>query len=515
MKKAVSWLWGSSSERYWKKQAANALFDMRCAYIHTNLTNPWKSFFYEQTLIATLQKVQWDISQLSLLDKLHIKQYATSIEAFTLVGHLVSSDTALTILSWLVNLKTLKFEQTNGQLPAFDECTFDLPKITTIYFSGVHLIDRRVLHSISDSVQTLYIHQARSVTCDFLEGLQKKTAITSLSMTSCTLDTSALHLIPKQLHYLDLSNSGKNQDPKMLQLIGQNLTTFLCNGWNQCCDADLSSLPQTLQTLSIDHWNLSSHGVQELSKIELVHCSMRYCNISENSHLETLPKTLKTLDLSGNTLTTQALTFLQRLNALETLKIEAMKHLAPIGFFPHELRELSLAHSGRLEKSTLKQIKELKMLLTLNMRGCFLENQDLEELPEQLQFLDISECESITDTGVTFLNRLKNLNTLITDRCEQIRGSGLTSLSSSLQKLSCQGCHRFSGKCLTTMPKGLEELYINDCELVDIADTYDVPKSLQIYRLSTNLQTPSSTQLDSSWSKKGEHEITTALRNAL
>lgn len=510
MRKTVSWLLNASSDSYWKQQAIHAGLDLHNAVRESPIQHPWKSFYFEQAFLKILHKVHWNLQALSLFDRLQIKHYTRFIEAFSFSDPLLSAETASQLLSMLPELKIVTFHQTNGLIQATFGCNLDRNPLHTVKLVDIHLIDGRTLNFIPKNVRTVVICNARHITCDFLQGLHERPQLDTLIIRSSSLEQNALYHVPKQIQHLDLSFSGKDQNPRMLQLVPQQLLTFCCNGWSQCSDLELSYLPQTIVSIELNNWTLTELGMKELSKLPLTHCSLKECSALQGIGL--LPKTLQTLNLSGNKLEKKELAALTEFVHLNTLYMQSCVLEGSLPIVSQTLTELSLAHTP-ITKESLEAIQKLSQLTKLCLQGCSIENGDLEALPSGLEHLDLSDCNSLTDTGAHLLQRLEKLHTLVIDRCEQIRGLCLSTLSSSIKKLSLQGCHRLSGRCLGQLPSGIEELCIANCELVEPNDLRTIPRSLQIITLSRNSRVSLDFFEYSHWSKIEENEITTLIRS--
>lgn len=262
------------------------------------------------------------------------------------------------------------------------------------------------------------------------------------------------------------------------------------NRWDHFGDLELASLPQNLCTLEIEGWNISAAGLKTLSNMPLVTVNLSRIACSNFAvGLSYLPRSLKSLNLSQNSMLASDLTSLSELKALEELDLSYIEGYdgtladAPI-LVPKSLKVLTLSYCGSLHKETIHALKSLKSLKKLIAPGCMLENSDLEWLPENIEQLDISLCTKITDVGLILLGSLKSLSSLYLEGCEQIRGFGLSHLACSVKKLSLAGCHRLSGKSLVQIPAELEELSLDSCELVMLEDIQALPLTLQVLSLA-------------------------------
>lgn len=460
-----------SSEPYWKTKALSIDASIRPQSRSPHIQNPWKSLYFEKLLERALTRVNWNLKALSPFERLSLKQSACYIESFTFSGTSVSLDTATTLLSWFTHVKSLTFFQTNHLLQAVKYQDIECNALHTIQFVDVHLVDKRALPFIPTCIKEITIDHARSVTSDFLDGLQTKPLLHTISITSSGLDPQAIHAIPQTIHSLDLTNSGKNLESHVLELLPPHLTHFACGNWTQCGDTETAYLPPTIESLILEGWKLTNDGLATIKNLPLTKLTLRNCISTDiQNALRHIPNTIQELDLSGNAISCLEIHILKQLTHLKKLILDSIPLSDQRVDFPIGLEELSLAKCSTLSEATIQNLVTLINLKVLRLSGCGVSNNDLSWLPLKLEFLDLSDCQGITDVGAMHLERLHSLHTLILDRCEQIRGFGLAALPHTMRVLSCQGCHRLSGKSLIHMPKNLQELHLDNCDLIEASD---------------------------------------------
>lgn len=474
---------------FWKQQSLYQKFDTRKIDLNLSLNNPWKSFYYENLLQSMLQKVDWNSQELSLLERLYWKRNGTLIEKLTLRAQSGSYTDALRLLPWLSELKVLELNQANRLLQTVtnDSSHELLANLHTVKISDVHLVSKNVLTLVPKWVKKLEIRSCRKIDPDFFEALQEYDSLEELVLESSGgAESHLLCKLPKNLKSLDLSNPQQVMTTECLELLPKDLEVLKLSNWATLTDKDLVNFSTNLHTLELDGCHLSSQGLQLLGQLPLKKCSLRQSGLDNFSMgLSFLPNTLVSLDLSKNDFTLEDLAPLGQLHHLERLVLDSANIVSNSSLhFPSSLQELSLQNSGPLSKGTVQGLKKLYRLKKLTLAGCQIENEDIEWLPDNLEELDLSHSVGITDTGVSMMKHLTELKSVILDRCEGIRGFGLSSLGNSVKKLSLAGCHRLSGKCLISLPPQLEELYLDACELVASQDTKDLPATLQVLQVT-------------------------------
>ena len=480
---------GNNDYSFWKEQSLRFGFDIRKIDTTVALDSPWRSFFYENFFEFSLKKIGWNKDELSLLERMYWKRNGKYLEKLRLDLQCTSYADLARILPWLPELKVLELSQTNRLLQTVvdDSLLHLLPKLHTVLIHDVHLVSKNALLLIPKSVQRLIIRSCRKIDPGFFEALQEYHELKELVLeASGGIESHLLCKLPKQLKSLDLSHPLHDIATECLELLPKTLETLKLNSWHSLTDKDLVNFSNTLSTLELDGSKLTSQGLKILGGLPLKKCSLRAVRFADfNMNLSFLPKTLASLDISENGMTLDDLAPLGQYTSLETLRIESTPAFASSAlFFPQGLKELSLKDSRLVSKATLQGLKKLYALKKLDLSGCQVENEDIEWLPQNLEELDLGHCPAITDTGVSMMKHLSTLQTVILDRCEQIRGFGLASLSESVKKLSLAGCHRLSGKCLVSLPQALEELYLDACELLASQDTKDLPTTLQVLHLT-------------------------------
>lgn len=487
----------AQEQSFWKEQALRFGFDIRAAKMqngHNLLDSPWQSFFFEKFFQYTLRRIGNSLQNLKNWEKSFWKRNGRFVERLELSS--ISSQDLKTIIRWFPNLKWLTLNKCHSllQANASVDNSIDLSqlkKLTTLQISDAHFLSAKAFHSIPEDIQTLIIDSARGFGSDFFEKLAKLDRLNSLIIRNCQgLQLHFLRNLPKSLRNLDLSGSGKSISNEALLFLPSELETLKLNKWDHFGDKELELLPAHVRHLEVEGWDISPSGLQQLEQLPLESLSLA-ASLSDPSGagLIFLPRTLKKLDLSQNHLTSDALSWLDVLESLEELHVA---YAAAFGskfddepiFFPTTLKTLNLSYSGPFHKKTVQHFKACSALKSLSLAGCAIENHDLEYLPEQLEELNLCLSSDLTDVALSILKGLKALSSLELDGCEQIRGFGLSHLSSHLKKLSLAGCNRLSGKSLVNLPENLEELTLDCCELVTNHDIISLPLSLHVLSLA-------------------------------
>lgn len=487
----------SPEDLFWKEHSLRFGFDIRKQKAHTApIKNPWKSFFFEKFLEYTLQKVNWNLDDIKTWEKNFWKQNGQHIEKLELHAPYITIKDFEQVLQWLPNLKVLTLSKCNLLMQATTDELLPqniplLPELHTLIIQDLHLLSSKIIKYIPTQINTLVIDHCRSLCPEFIENLSSLKQLISLTLRACpTVELNQLSKVPSQLRELDLTGSGKFFQAESLALLPHELQVLKLNGWDGCSDNELRYVPLHIETLEIEGWSITKEGLSMLENRPLKHLNLSGCaRDTFYSSLFLLPKTLQSLNLSQNDLLAEDLFMLDSLEQLQSLTIEygnaygAKLDDLPIRF-PSKLHKLLLSHSGPFTKKTIESLKRLTELKTLSLAGCEIENSDLEWLPESLEELDLSLCHQINDSGLTFLANHYNLSSLTLDGCEQMRGSGFSSLTPSLKKLSLKGCNRLSGKSFVALPSEIEELFLDHCSLISTDDIYALPSTLQVLTLA-------------------------------
>ncbi|MBS0635396.1 MAG: hypothetical protein JSR37_08045 [Verrucomicrobia bacterium] len=468
-----------SEQTFWKEQALRFGFDIREAF-----DVPWQNFFYEKFFQFTLKRVDNNLLNLKSWEQNFWKRNGRFVQKLDLTS-ITQQDLEL-LLEWFPNLKHLILKRCNANLKA------NLSSLHTLEIHDVHLVSDKSFQIIPEKLHALVINAAKSISTEFFDQLHEHRHIKSLALQNCTsLELHQLTKLPTGLTDLDISGSGKNIRPDdACFFLPRTLTRLLMNRWDHFTDDELTLLPKQIKTLEVEGWQITETGLKTIGGLPLESLNIsRIICADFYEGLTHLPKSLKKLSLSQNCLTACDLAPLAVLPELVELDISALQayegtlESSPL-ILAKMLQTLNLSYSGPLHKETLQNLKKHKNIKRLKVAGCNLDNGDLDWLPPNIEQLDLSLCTKITDVGVILLGSLSHLKSLILDGCEQIRGFGLSRLSSSVKKLSLAGCHRLSGKSLVQLPESLEELSLDSCELVMLEDIYALPRTLQVLSLA-------------------------------
>jgi hypothetical protein len=92
---------------------------------------------------------------------------------------------------------------------------------------------------------------------------------------------------------------------------------------------------------------------------------------------------------------------------------------------------LNLAENRKITNKGLEVIKPLTRLTMLNLSSCDIANQGLEHLAAftRLAWLNLSYCNRISDNGLRFIKKLKNLSYLDLQGCVHVTRAGVNHIS--------------------------------------------------------------------------------------
>lgn len=127
------------------------------------------------------------------------------------------------------------------------------------------------------------------------------------------------------------------------------------------------------------------------------------------------------------------------------------------------LRHLDLSNCSSISNEGLKFINTISSLRHLNLTGCAVSDTGLEALKDlSLNFLDLSECE-ISDQGLRSINP-RYLTHLTLRDCKRITNIGITHFKSPLRGLDISGCSNITEIIFDQMDcRLLEYLNISGC----------------------------------------------------
>lgn len=233
--------------------------------------------------------------------------------------------------------------------------------------------------------------------------------------------------------------------------------------------------------------------------LKLVDINLSNKNISNLSGLENL-KMLAFLHFQGNPITDDSMKYLAPLRHLITLDLHNCRNISDLGLsYISEntkitylfllatsitdygllylknmigLRELYLSYT-MVEGKGLNVIQNFNQLEELRLQNCPIKDYALEPLGKHpyLQFLFISECYDLTDTGLSLLSQSRTLKFLNMENARQITEKGLIELTkiSTLESLTIRGQNKIGltgYQSLKNFPK-LKELQIGDDKILD------------------------------------------------
>jgi hypothetical protein len=121
----------------------------------------------------------------------------------------------------------------------------------------------------------------------------------------------------------------------------------------------------------------------------------------------------------------------------------------------------------------LHSIVQLKSLTFLNLMGSqLITGEGIQfNLLSNLDTLILSECSSITDTGISSIGQLNSLKTLNLTRCKLVTDTGLNFITplSSLRELCLTGCNLITDIGLNSIAQlsGLKSLHLRACQQIN------------------------------------------------
>lgn len=476
-------------QAFWKEQTLRFGFDIR--HEHEEKSTPhWQGYFYKRFFEYTLRKCENNLQGIKAWEKSCFRRNGRHVDSLELEA--VSFQDLCELLEWFPNLKRLTLSKCNSLLqPGMIESRTRplemLQELKVLEIKNVHILGATCAELLPTNLAQLIIRRSRGFMPEFFARIETLSHLKSLAIQECQgLELSYICKMPRLLDSLDLSHSGKSLTPDALLYLPPQLKNLKLNGWQQISDNAVPNLTQALNTLEIEGTECTAESLASLIAMPLKELNLSRTHVT---HLSSLPRELKRLKLNQNMLNAESMPAISNLEMLEELSLAYI-----VAFdgrmddaelrLPPTLKRLDLSYSGPFSKKTLRNLKSLHALETLKIASGFLDNEDLDWLPESLKELDLSLNSKITDMGIIQLNQLKELKSLQMDGCEQIRGSGLSSLSSSLTKLSLAGCHRLSGKSLVHLPSTLEELHLDSCDLVTNTEIAALPNRLHMLSLA-------------------------------
>lgn len=190
------------------------------------------------------------------------------------------------------------------------------------------------------------------------------------------------------------------------------------------------NMPTTLtnvEKLSIDS------GWETLSDITYLKTHLHSVNLLQ---LSSFPA-LCSLTFKNTNINQQTLENICKVKALENLTIEkpdsllSDKHLQPLKNLT-SLRKFSLINAKAIEEEGFKYLRHLTRLTQLNFAGgTNIKDEALSYFGRlDLESLDLSGCEEITDLGIKRLERIKTLQELNLSNCSRITNASLKSVKS-------------------------------------------------------------------------------------
>ena len=240
----------------------------------------------------------------------------------------------------------------------------------------------------------------------------------------------------------------------------QNLTNLYSLDISDCTymtDAECIVLQNLkgLQFLNMSHCTIRDKGLEylanHLTKLQVLNLS--YCSNLTDKGFASLHnlKELLTLDITGRTVYGSPGCSItdQRLAHLAV-------HLTKLQF-------LNLSYCMKLTDTGFASLQNLEDLRSLDLTGCAITDEGLAYLAThltKLQVLNLSDCKKLTDKGFALLQNLKELQSLDLTGCA-ISNKGLEALQNiKIQFLNLTQCTKITGSGLAplaTLPQ-LQEL---------------------------------------------------------
>lgn len=205
-------------------------------------------------------------------------------------------------------------------------------------------------------------------------------------------------------------------------------TEHIAPGRRVFTDATLTSLcdfgpSSSLETLSLAGSRITDAGVAQLCKglPRLRNLSLSGCvGVSDASASQILSHMtgLQAIDVSGTKMTNEGISHIAQLGELHTLRCGGCKGVTDESLVSLSSRDtmvsIDLSDTGVTDKGVSRFILSLPSLTCISCAGCNISDPSLQAMAQLpgLQCLNISNCESITDQGLSQLQHATKLTAL-------------------------------------------------------------------------------------------------------
>lgn len=300
------------------------------------------------------------------------------------------------------------------------------PQLKGLDLAGCPGLNSRYLKQLASlpQLESLNLSHNPGVHGHFVAKLASLKHLRHLDISYCEdIDECGLEAIArnfKEIQHLDISGCREVTDEALRELRNNKELQVLHLANCLITDAGLKEVAtfKELRTVNLANCpNITNSGVKELAVLEqLETLSVAGCDKLNYAAFRDAPgfKEVRNLDVSRTKIFPGACRSMTR---LQTLNISGIRMSG------HGLKQLTV----------FKELQTLIVTDNANLRDYGLEY--LVHSVPQLQVLDVSGCEQLTDNGVKELAALKQLQILNLRRCAQVSDAGANALTAALPKI--------------------------------------------------------------------------------
>ncbi len=390
----------------------------------------------------------------------------TSLEEINLWGfHLANPADWISVMQSLpVTIKRVDLSETNIDTSALCELS-RLASLEEISLTGVLLSDPSKWASVLQSLPLTV----------------RKIDLNDICIDDSSLDISALRELSRLTRLEEIKLCG-------VRLINRE-------GWSSV----MQSLPLTVKKMNLRDANIDLSGLLELSRFtNLEEIGLSYALLTSEdswvSVIQSLPVTVKGIDLAETNIDTSDLCALSRLTSLEEVNLYDVKLANPGDWtsvmlsLPITVKKIDLAKSN-IDASGLRELSRFIHLEEIVLNSVKLANREgwvsmMQGLPVTMRRIFLAE----TDIDASPLRELSRLNTLEEIVLNSVKladpadwASVMQSLSLTLRKIYlCETNIDASGLRELSRFNGLEEIALNNVRLLAREDWVSVIQSLPL-----------------------------------
>jgi hypothetical protein len=319
------------------------------------------------------------------------------------------------------------------------------------------------------------------------QAISKVASLTSLVVHSGDLTNSGLKGLKLELlTSLNLGSCGQITDAALVPIARlpalQSLNLSLCYRITDLGLKEIGKLT-SLTSLCLEHCtNITDAGMKEVSKlVSLTSLDVSFCKAITDVGLHEIAKlsALTSLYFKMCALITDAglLQIAPDLLSLKTLNLYCCSEITEIGFRAlannnRSLTSLDLYGCSKIGEEGLCELRKLDGLVSLNLTWSDATDNVLRALEHQssLNSLNLTLCEKVTDTGLSYFANLPALATLSVQKCVEITDAGLRSIArvSTLTFLDLSHCTKITDEGVKEVVQlsALKTLYLSYCSKV-------------------------------------------------